>query len=240
MTDKLPFVTDKDFTSKLLVAVKHYALAPIEGATGILASDKKDLILSSSRILQSLINLQFYDTLRMEWDGYKEKGRIKDDYQQTEQHHACLQQMLDFLDTDKPDKVRFDFMKKIFLSTATEKVEDRESILPQQYMSIARKMTSGDVLLLSGLYEMHSRELFNSNEIMYNVWIKKVTTHTNFMHEGLIKLHEKNLAELQLIDGTIQDTRTRIRVLRPGSGRLTTLALDLCNFIEGYDSPDES
>lgn len=146
--ENLPIISDKDFTSKLFGLLKNGSISGVQGLSGLFAMERKDMILTAGRLLQGVINWEFLDTLHREWDRLRKDSQIRDDYQKTEQHHACLQQMLDFLDSDKPDKIRFEFMKKIFLSAATEKGQNTDSILPQQYMFISRQLTSGDILLL--------------------------------------------------------------------------------------------
>lgn len=103
-----------------------------EGLTGIAASDRKDLAFSVGHIFQSLRKGQFLSRLLDEWNSYRAKGRIKDDYVRTEQHQACLQELLLFLDNDCPDEIRFQTLKKIFLVAATEAASDRTSLLPYQ------------------------------------------------------------------------------------------------------------
>jgi len=77
-----------------------------EGITGVLSSPKQDLALSIGHIFQRLRGGQFLSTFLKEWNEYRAKGRIKEDYQFSEQHKACLQEMLDFLDKDIPDETR--------------------------------------------------------------------------------------------------------------------------------------
>lgn len=237
MTKNLPAIADKDFTSKLFGTIRALALAGTEGATGLLASDRKNIILTTGRLFQGLINLKFLETLHNEWDDLRSKGRIKDDYQQTEQHHACLQEMLGFLDNDKPDKTRFEFIKKIFLSAATEAVEDRDSVLPQQYMSIARQMTSGDVLLLSGLYSMFTNGSYIIGNQIADVWVKDAAEHTPLGHSALVRYHEKHLMELELVSGRRGSDKSGIRP--QSNNRLTSFALSLCKFIEGYENLEQ-
>jgi hypothetical protein len=87
----------------------------VEGLSGIALSKKMDFQLSVAHLLQSLIKGKFLNQLIGEWNEYKNKGKIKDDYQTTEQHIECLQEILDFIDSDLPDEKRFSVLKKYFL-----------------------------------------------------------------------------------------------------------------------------
>jgi len=122
-----------------------------EGLTGLASSDKKDLVRSIGFIFQRWRSLKFLDALRAEWNQYREKGRIKDDYLATDQHAECLQEMLDLIDS-RPDQIRFEVLKKILLLSATEKYSSRNDILPQQYMRLIRELNPGEVLVLLTAY----------------------------------------------------------------------------------------
>lgn len=76
-----------DQTSNLL---SQTARNLTEGLSGLAASERKDLYLSIGYLFQRIRSGRFLETLKREWDEYREKGRIKDDYVETEQHQECL------------------------------------------------------------------------------------------------------------------------------------------------------
>jgi len=69
--------------------------------TGIATSSKNELILSVSHTFQKMRGGQFLSDLLKEWNRYREKGKVKGDYQFTEQHKVCLQELLEVLDKRK-------------------------------------------------------------------------------------------------------------------------------------------
>ena len=155
------------------------ALSILEGLTGIAASKKEALILSAGYIFQGLRKGQFLNILLKEWKNYKEKGRIKDDYQYTEQHKTCLQELLDFLDKNLPDEIAFSFLKKIFLVAATESISDRESILPQQYLRICRNLSSGAILVLIRTYKIAKEQKSGLHQLgSARIWLKELAHET--------------------------------------------------------------
>lgn len=233
MTDNLPAIQDENFTSKFLGAL-------IEGVTGALVADRKDYVLTASHIFQGALNRNFIQSVKAEWDSYKEKGRIKDDYEQTEQHHACLKEMLDFLDQDGPDKVRFEFMKKIFLMAATEEVQDRESLLPQQYINLCRKLISGDVIVLLTVYKV-SRSNWEGNQGKnLRVWLDKIKNESGLKDRELVEVYEKNLIRYKLLtpryDQSGKVNPDGHKIMEYNNCRLTDLAVNICKYIEAYDA----
>ena len=79
----------------------------IKGITGIAVSERKEIFLSVSNVFQKLLAGQRLKVVLEEWNKFKEKGRIKEDYQATEQHKACLSELLDYLDKEISDEIRF-------------------------------------------------------------------------------------------------------------------------------------
>ncbi len=202
-----------------------------QGLTGIAASQKHEVILSVGRIFQAMIAGQLLDTFLREWENYREKGRIEEDYESTEQHRSCLQELLTFLDKDAPDELRFSVLKKIFLVAATEDASDRNSHLPLQYMQIARTLTSGEILVLSAEYIVtRKRELWEGKAHTAQAWLDIIAEVSGLEHPELVEKHEEELVKKKLLllraDHSTVDLRTHLR--------LTKLGYEFCRYIENY------
>jgi hypothetical protein len=156
----------------------------------------------------------------------REKGRIRDDYSQTEQCQACLQELLDCLDRDSPDKIRFDFIKRVFLAAAQEKRSDRDSVLPQQYMRLARQLSSGDILVFSAVYTLSNSPVKPTGDA--REWLNRVAKQSGLEHSDLVEIYEKALMEKFLLTGRLLSDRSGVRT---GHYRLTPLAVGLCEFL---------
>jgi len=207
-----------------------------KGLTGIATSSKNDLILSVSHMFQKMRGGQFLSILLEEWKKYKEKGKVKENYQFTEQHKACLQELLEFLDKDSPDEIRFKVLKQIFLVAASEEVSDRESYLPQQFMKIARSLSDGEVILLTTIWQIaktHKGE-FEARGAT-SLWIQEVTEKSGMKHKELLEIHEEGLMGKRLLTPRQHADRSGV-ILKPHY-RLTDLGFELCSFIEKYEDP---
>ncbi|HUU50766.1 MAG TPA: hypothetical protein VMW81_07390 [Nitrospinota bacterium] len=223
----------EDETSNIITSTLRNLL---EGITGILTSERKDYILSVSRIFQRMRGGQFLSIFKEEWDKFKEKGRIKDDYQFTEQHKVCLQELLDFLDNDSPDEMHFSVLKKIFLVAASEKVTDRNSILPQQYMKICRNLSSGEILVLNACYQVTKEDWFkNTKQIDSGAgyWLKKIAEKSNLKYNELVEVHENELIKKKLL--TDRQYGDRSGVMPKPYYRITKLGYEICKYIESYE-----
>ncbi|MBI3000707.1 MAG: hypothetical protein HYY46_19985 [Deltaproteobacteria bacterium] len=186
---------DKDLEVRGMSApIANTLRALTEALTGVAASERKDLFLSIGCLLQRLRGRTFLQALNDEWERLRAKGRIKDDYPQTEQCQACLQEILDCLDRDSPDKIRFDLMKSIFLAAATETQSDRNSVLSQQLMGLARRLSAGEILVLSATYELSKSHLGTTNQGATS-WLSTVAKKSGLEHPSLVELHEAALME---------------------------------------------
>ena len=226
MTDTNNIAKFQEDTSSVL---SKTLTALVEGITGIAASEKRELCLSVGHILQALRERKFLSQLLKEWNQYRDKGRIKEDYQTTEQHYTCIQEILDFLDSDPPEEIRFDILKKIFLVAATEKVSDRNSFLPQQYMKLCRTLSSGEILVLSTTYKISKRKYVERSAAE---WLKKIALESGLVHPELVEIYEEELMKKHLLSPRVHSDRSGINV-NPHF-RLTSLGFDICNYIENY------
>lgn len=207
----------------------------IQGLTGIATSSKNELILSISHTFQKMRGGQFLSQLLKEWNKCKEKGKVKDNYQFTEQHKTCLQELLEFLDKDSPGEVRFNVLKQIFLVAASEEASDRDSFLPLQFMKIARSLNDGEIILLTTIWQI-AKERNGEYEQHYGAhrWIEEVTEASGMRHKELIEIHEQGLMDKRLLTPRQLGDRSGVKV-KPFF-RLTSLGYDFCDFIEKYEA----
>jgi hypothetical protein len=209
-----------------------------EGITGIASSERAEWLRSVGYLLQRMRSGRFLETFRNEWNAYREKGQVKDDYLFTDQHQECLQELLDFLDQDTPDQVRFTILKNIFLTTASETISNRHSAIPQQYMKICRSLTSGEVLVLLAVSQLAKDGATLSPPTSANAWLNTVTHKSELIDSELVELHERGLIEKKLLTPRVHPDASGINL---GSNfRLTGLAVNLCKFIESHPTGENA
>jgi hypothetical protein len=211
--------------------------AVVEGITGVAASSRSDLALSIGHVFQRMRGGEFLSELLKEWNQFRDKGRVKDDYQKSEQHKVCLQELFDFLSKDSPDEIRFSVLKKILLVAAGETKSTRESLAPQQYMRIGRQLSDGEILVLFACY----RALKDESDIAWRteqnvsagVWAKRIAAMSGLEHPELVEIHEMALEEKRLINRRLHGDRSGVQL--KSSYRLTSLGLMFCEYVASYD-----
>jgi len=206
----------------------------VEFITGIATSEKKDIYLSIGKVLQKCRSVGFINSIKDEWNKFKEAGKIKDGYQGTDQHLTCLQELLDFMDKENPDEIRLNAMKQIFFTAASETISDRNSVLPQQYMSICRTLSSGEILVLKACYKLFKEGSYHrkTEEVHEDKWLVPVAQKSGLKHKELVFIYDESLEEKKLLQSRVGKTN---RVYLTESFRLTSLAAGICEYIEHYN-----
>jgi hypothetical protein len=177
---------------------------------------------------------QFLSAFLKEWNRYREKGKVKEDYQYSEQHQVCLQELLEFLENDSPDEIRFKVLQQIFLVAASEVVSDRNSFLPQQLMKIARALSDGEIVLLSTLWRIVQEDSFTAeNHYGAHKWLQEVTAASGIEHQELVEIYEQGLMDKKLLTPRQHGDRSGVNV-KPYY-RLSSLGYKLCEYIQAYE-----
>ncbi len=216
--------------------LKKSILHITEGVTGIAASERKELKLSIGHILQRALAGSFLSTLQKEWQQFKEKGRIKDDYEQTEQHRACLKELLEYLERGVPEERILEILKSIFLIAATEKHSERNDFLPHQYMKIASGLTPGEILLMESGYSFaKSIDKSTATTMTCERWITRVAERSPLEHEDLIVYYLNGLCKKCLTAPPLEKGSPSLNLQYPYYG-LTKLGYSFCDYINNYEN----
>lgn len=199
-------------------------------AEGI-TSDKRALVLSAGHVFQALRKGEFLSQLLREWKEYRDKGRIKEDYETSEQHLSCLQEMLDFLDKDLPDQKWFDTLKKIFMVAATDPNIESSNLLPHQYMRVCRTLSTGEIIVLSTTYKI-AKKGCSDEHVSAASWLETIGKESELVHSALIEFHEEELMKKRLLTPRVYSDRSGV-ITHPHF-RLSNFGYDICRFIDKY------
>jgi hypothetical protein len=205
----------------------------LEGLTGILASDRPELLGAIGRVLQRVRAGERLRAIMTEWEAFCDKGRVRDDYVPTDQHQECLQELLDFLGRENPDAVRVDLLKRLFFVAAAERQSTRQSILPQEYMKICGTLSVGEILVLRANYDLYCQGLGDGPGHSASEWLAKIAEISGLAHTGLVETHEAGLIAKRLISDRTHADRSGIQW--SPHYRFTDLGLAICEYIKGYE-----
>jgi hypothetical protein len=208
----------------------------INGISGIAISENKEYILSANRIVRSIRSGYFLTSLITEWEKYKNQGRITADYEFSEEHFNNLTEILDYLDNDIPNDKIFKVLKTIFLKSAIENQKD--NLLPHQFLKIARKLNEGELIVLLSIYKIYrnpnklEKDKFHY-EVNIHYW-EIIASESGLMHSQLIELHDSGLLEKKLLKSRLNSNKSKVD-LEPYFG-LSDFGVAFCNYIENFEN----
>lgn len=216
--------------------IKHI----LDGATGIAAANREKWTLSIGHILQSAIAGKFLSTIKDEYQQYSEDGRIKDNYEQTEQNRTCLKELLEYLEQGIPNERILEVLKRIFLIAATEKHSTRKDYLPQEYMKIATGLTSGEILLLESAYRITKTAIDSQeqNNLTCEEWSRKVAENSSLQHVDLVYRDIQSLCKKHMTSQTLTANDFQSRKLPVPYYGLTELGYKFCEYINHYEGEE--
>ena len=207
----------------------------MEGITGLFSLERKDATLTLGHLVQRARNGHRLKSIMNTWDKLVEQGQIKEGYEDSDQNYSLLQELLNALDDDLLNEDRFELLRKIYFVTATEMVEDRDSVLPYQLMLIGRTLNSGEVVVLFTVHRLvakHGSPLARSNNVQD--WINRIAKESGMEFPQLAESFVASLVEKGLLTG-----RTAVgSYISEGSDidRLTRLGKKFCDYVIYYDT----
>ncbi len=204
--------------------------AVIELLTGVAASEPKDWYLSAGHVLQRIRGGHLTTTLMNEINAYRDKGRIKEDYFRTEQGQACLQQVLNALDNDSPDEIRFNAMKALLLVIASESMSSRDDVLPYELTRLSRQLSSTEVLIMTACYKLYITGEWRADQENKRQLLPLILDKSGLKFAEFVRLHVPYLQNKYLVELLTEIGNVHLRF------KLTGLGMHLCEFIEAYHS----
>ena len=231
MVNKPGQITKADRTPEILDEAKQSLVA---GIAGVLATDRKDLFLSAGHVLQRIRGKTFLEGFREEWGRFVEKGKVKPDFMGSTLQFNSMHELLTALDTPQTDDIILELLKKIYFVSASDKEAPSESLLPLEYMRLAKKLSSTAILVLFATHRIFTR----SGGITSGgatEWLKRVVAETGLLYPALVENYEQELIDMRFIAD--RDFSDRSGIKSRETLRLTELGMAFCSYIGKYDGP---
>lgn len=219
--------------------VKEVAIESfVPGATGVIKSALEggaDIVQALSNVIQKSGKEGLLRSLGQEWETFCESGKAKTDFISTESGNACLQELMDFLDKEMPNKTRFDAMKKLYFRAANVETTEADEVRCLQLMKVCRELDATELLILSVAFsEFTRREKATPREREVTgaeEWPKVLAqVSRGSLSVGLIDYYEERLIEKQIIAGRVHSDRSGIK--RSEKFRLAPLGMELGELLE--------
>lgn len=199
--------------------------AIVETITGLFAEGPKKFALVGSHIIQAALKGQMLEQWARESKNLRAKGAIADDFEETKYGFQTWAELISIIDEERPDADRLEALKAMFLAVNRVNATDGERIVAYQLWMIAKRLTSGELLLLKAAYENQTSTYQNHVD-----WGAAMARHLGHDLAQLIFQHDKKLVELGLFTEpqvTYDSTSTL--------SRLTAIGTRVCTNIQNYE-----
>lgn len=190
---------------------------------------------------QGILKGKIYQQVSREIRELRLKGRILDDYADEKKHKYGFKSWVDLMkaiDDNPPDADLLEALMAMFYGVNKINNIDAERIVSYRLLQIAKRLTSGELLLLQTLYDAIQRmEFQNPEALRLTDWALKVARMQGHNLVALVLKDEKALMEEQLISGHRDASVTSFeQTVNAVKGRLTDLGIKFCQNIEAYRS----
>jgi len=203
-----------------------------EAVTGALAAGPQAWTVSTGHIVQSLLKGKLFPQLAREIKELREKGKILSDYAEKKNGFQSWVELLRIIDEETPDEEKLDALKAMFYAMNKIGIEDSERILNYQLFQIAKKLSSGQLLLLKVVYESYKADEFPKKDQKAPVqhWAEKMAVRLRHKLSYLVLKDEPALIEQGLIEPrTDTDSFVLLR-----NARITDLGIHFYENIQRY------
>ena len=154
------------------------------------------------------------------------RGLFPEDFSRRSSGYQTWVELLKEIDSNPVDAERLKAMKAMFLAANLINATDGQSILAYQLFGIARKLTSGDLLVLRAARQVHG------GPESAQVWLGKVANAMGHGLTALIELHERVLVDYGLLTQRF-DQGFKVNLI---NGRLTDLGAAFCRNLDQYEA----
>jgi hypothetical protein len=196
-----------------------------ECTAGWLRLGTKELLLAVPKVALAALKGKVFEQFGHEFENWRKSGRIPDDFAEKRCGYQSWVQLLSEIDSDPTDEDRLDALKAMFLATNRIDATEGERVLAYQLFQIAKKLSSGDLLVLKVASTLHGP----THESAQN-WLAKIANSIGHNATAIIELHERVLVEYGLISPRFDQN---LKVVLE-NGRLTDLGLAFCRRLQDY------
>jgi hypothetical protein len=170
-------------------------------------------------------------------------GRLPEDFSGRPSGYQTWVELLQEIDSNPIDADRLRAMKAMFLAANDVNATDGESIVAYQLFQVAKKLNSGELLLLRTIYASHKagQQVQQSGAgtspiVSLEWWARWVAGRMGHQLSALVLRDERALVEQGLFTPRHNPPRETVN-----QERLTDLGMRFCQKVESYETgPDTS
>jgi hypothetical protein len=209
-----------------------------EAITGALAAGPTARIEIAGHIVQAILKGRLYQQVGREIKNLRDAGKIPDDFANEKKNKYGFKSWVDLLkaiDEDPPDADLLEALMAMFYGANKVNATGAQKMLSYRLFHIARRLNSGELLLLRTLYDAFKRRDFQYESISLTKWTEKVAKMQGHNLTALVLKDEHALVKEELITGYRDATVMPLhQVVLENNARLSDLGIAFCQNIETY------
>lgn len=213
----------------------------------LLQSGVPRYVLAGPKVAYTAVAMQVLSDFWKEVSAWRKVGRIPEDFSGRASGYQTWVELLVEIDSNPVDAERLKAMKAMFLAATRVNASDAQSILAYQLFQIAKRLDSGDLLLLKAVFDAYGAgDMGEGRDRTLREWATSMSRRLGHQLLSLILRHERVLVDQELIHPrpkviagmdvfpprSAQELDTVVYECH--TGRLTDLGIEFCRNLENY------
>jgi hypothetical protein len=200
----------------------------------LLQSGVSRYVLAGPKVAVTAMAIEALTDLSHEIFAWNKAGRIPEDFSGRPSGYQTWVELLREIDSNPVDAERLKAMKAMFLAANTLNVTDGESIASYQLFQIAKRLASGELLLLRAIYKAYLSQNFNRQATtQLQIWAERMAGCVGHGLSALAIHDQRVLVDNGLITPLLNNPPNEV-VKEADTGRLTDLGIRFCRNLEEY------
>lgn len=227
-------LTEKKTRELSEIINKGNVLGFTEFITGLVGTSKTELLMSTGRLGQAMVKGNLVQQLFVEVQELRKKGRINDEYIQSEYGQKEFADILEHIENENLDPKKWDAIKNLFYHSVSKDINEKQRMRSRYLMQICFKLSAFDIEVLSVVYSIFK----TPNHPYQNIggageWIDTVSEKLEYGLPELVGESEDRLIKQGLLSDRQHPDRSGVQ--RGVNFRLTNLGNVLCELIVNFE-----
>ena len=214
-----------------------------EVVSGYFASGNGYWAHAGFRIVQGAFKARLFEQFDRELRELRRKGKLPDDLSGSKNGYKSWIELLTILDEEIPDEERLEALQAMFFAVNKVGIDDRQRVLNYQLFQIAKRLTSGELLLMKAVYQGYRHNDFSgSGMVSLEAWARAMASRVGHGLASLVirdsnALEQQGLINSRLATGgmTVAVFAAADHTISPAQARITDLGIRFCENLQTYE-----
>jgi hypothetical protein len=202
--------------------------------SALLTSGLSKYALAGPKVAFAAMAVEALTDFGREISEWIKERKIPEDFAGRPSGHQTWVEVLQEIDTNPIDAERLKAMKAMFFAANRINASDGERVVAYQLFQVAKKLNSGELLLLRTIYGAFvSGTAAGETTINIQTWAERLAARMGHQLSALVLRDERTLVAQGLINARLNNFPQEV-VRENATARLTDLGIRFCQNIETY------